>query len=56
LQANGLLDCRVGGGQDQHPDSVSLDAIVVWVRHRQGQDFALAIEGLIEEPCQFFAG
>ena len=27
-----------------------------WVRHWQGQDFTLAIEGLVEEPCLFFAG
>jgi hypothetical protein len=35
---------------------VRLDAIVVRVWPRHGQDFPLEIEGLVEEPCLFFAG
>jgi hypothetical protein len=38
LHADGLFYCRVGGGEDQRPEPVRIDAIVVWVRHRQGQD------------------
>jgi hypothetical protein len=41
LQADGLLDCRIGGGKDQRPRPVRLGAPVVRVRQRHGQDFPL---------------
>ena len=53
-QADGLLDCRIGGGEKQHPDSVSLDAIVIWVRHGHRQDFPFAIEGLDRAAMPIF--
>jgi hypothetical protein len=56
LQADGLLDCRVRGGKDQHPEPVGVGAIVVGVRHRQGQDLSLYVEGLAEQPGLFLAG
>jgi hypothetical protein len=55
-QVDGLLDCAVGRVKDQCPDPVGLGAIIVRVRQGNRQDFPLAIERLVQQPCQFFAG
>jgi hypothetical protein len=55
-RADGLLDCRIGGGEDQRPRAVRLGAIVAWVRQGHGQDVPLCVEGLVEEPCLIFTG
>jgi hypothetical protein len=35
-QPDRLLDCRVGGGEDQRPHSMRFSAVVVWVRQGRG--------------------
>ena len=55
-QPDRLLDCRVGGVEDQRPHANSLDAIVVPVRQGHGQDVPFAIEGLVDQLGLLFAG